>query len=74
MIFCEVQSPAGTVTGVIYNDSNQNNALDIKEQVLPDIVVSDGKNFAVTDNNGKFIINGIDGDDIIYVSLIGLTH
>ncbi|MDQ1316383.1 MAG: hypothetical protein QG588_30 [Candidatus Poribacteria bacterium] len=68
MIFCEVQPHAGTVTGVIYNDSNQNNTLDIKEQVLPNIVVSDGKNFAVTDKNGKFTIDGIDGNNIIYVS------
>jgi hypothetical protein len=68
-VFCEMQSFAGTVTGVIYNDSNQNNTLDIKEQVLSDIVVSDGKNCVTTDKNGKFTIDGIDGDNIIYVSL-----
>ena len=55
MVSWGMQIHAGTVTGIVYQDSNRNNLPDENEPRLEGIVVSNGAIFAITDDAGEFL-------------------
>ncbi len=69
LMFCGTQIYAGIIKGIVYQDNNRNNSPDVSEPRLEGVVVSNGKDFVVTDKNGEFVMDELKGDHIIYASL-----
>ena len=69
LIFGGTQIYAGTIKGIVYQDSNRNNVNDPGEPRLEGVVMSNGKDFVVTNKNGEFVMSEVKGDHIIFASL-----
>ena len=57
---------AAAATGVVYVDANQNQVRNAGEMPLPGVRVSNGREVAVTDANGKYSLP-VDEDTIVFV-------
>ena len=55
-----------TVTGYVYEDSNQNGKKERREKGIPEVAVSNGKEVVLTDKKGKYTLP-IGTDNIIFV-------
>ncbi|WP_339905490.1 metallophosphoesterase N-terminal domain-containing protein, partial [uncultured Cyclobacterium sp.] len=55
-----------TVTGYVYEDSNQNGKKERREKGIPEVAVSNGKEVVLTDKKGKYALP-IGTDNIIFV-------
>ncbi|MBM83252.1 MAG: metallophosphoesterase [Planctomycetaceae bacterium] len=60
------QEKPGTVTGVVFHDTNNNGKRDAGESALEGIRVSNGRQIVKTDDAGKFQLP-IDEDSIVFV-------
>lgn len=69
LMLCGTQLYAGTITGIVYQDSNTNSLPDANEPRLEGVVVSNGKDFAVTNEHGEFVMDEVRGEHIVYISL-----
>ena len=61
-----VPQDVAAATGVVYVDANQNQMRDAGEMPLPDVRVSNGREVAVTDAHGQYLLP-VDEDTIVFV-------
>jgi Calcineurin-like phosphoesterase/N terminal of Calcineurin-like phosphoesterase len=60
---------AGTVSGYVFEDKNQNGVKDSGEPGIKGVSVSDQVNVAVSDNNGYYQLANTPGFEIIFVTV-----
>ena len=58
--------PGGTATGIVYLDQNNNQVLDKSDTPLAGVKVSNGRQIATTDGEGRYQLS-VDNDDILFV-------
>ena len=55
---------ADTARGMVFHDSNRNGLLDRREDGIPGVAVSNGREITQTDSSGHYEISSADGDTI----------
>ncbi|MBU2997318.1 calcineurin-like phosphoesterase C-terminal domain-containing protein [Cellulophaga baltica] len=59
------------VTGTVFLDKNKNGLFDIEEKVLPNILISNGKDIVLTNSKGYYAIKAIPGNLIFLLKPSG---
>lgn len=59
------------VSGIVFADTNQNAVLDKDEVVLPNVLVSNGKDVVETNLEGKYSITKIEGNTVFVIKPTG---
>ncbi|PRZ28242.1 calcineurin-like phosphoesterase C-terminal domain-containing protein [Flavobacterium granuli] len=55
------------VSGVVFVDGNKNSIQDKGEQALPNVLISNGKDFVKTDKEGRYSIKKVDGNTVFLI-------
>lgn len=66
LCFWAFQSGADEATGTVYNDKNANGARDAGERGIPNVLVSNGVDIAVTDRAGRYHLS-VSEDTVLFV-------
>ena len=67
ILFVTSSLAAKDITGIVFEDANQNLRLDSNEKGIPGVLVSNQKDVVKTDNEGKFKIS-IEEETIVFIT------